>query len=960
MTEIHNHTEGTTEWLQHHKTYLSWLNREPICATPELLCLRGKPGSGKSVLMKSLMKSRAKLESTNPTSCAAFFFARKGGPKEKTSNGLYRSILYQLMDADPVVRTTMVSNYERKLFSLGPTEGASSPPLSWHTTELKSMLEDVFKAKSTRPTIIFIDSVDECGEAKDAKDVVKFCQEIIRHARTSGVKLNICISSRINLVQSEDSHVLELDQLNAPCIRAYVRTRIESHGTSAKKLAALVEDVTIKSAGIFLWAKLAMDILLDDLDDGRNLKYSQMHLKELPPQLEDIYETMLIRPTVESEQDGYERLRFFQWIIFANRPMRLREWYIIVGMIQYSPPSSFEQWSGSFRNPVDAVEEDCHPMERKPENIQSDRSNRQDQLLKWIQRVSRGLVEVSYPPEKEFTDDASAAAGQGSVLSDFGESRTINVIHTSVRDFFRQSLTFGGLFPVSVTPRSILADRFMIPGVEDENLRRKALVADGNATVLQSCLNYLKLKELDDLVKLRQDHLSLLDKSERDRNDQRRTLGDIANDGIYRSEEIPFSYSAAASQVSSGSRSMAGRLPLFPISKGSNKTLNLPGATLDDQVQNSHRMEDWLEEQLRSNIPDQESGIEQDADTFNRRDSFSERMLEQTSMSGVGSWVDASVKAIVGDIYSLHQYSTDEIFTHASNADLQSHDIDWLMFITLQAWKRIVILRDDVNDDASFLQFCMQAGTLDRLIIPFLERTAYRSEAPEVFIWAMSRRKCDILQGMVSYQVRFLHIDAEKAANAHRSMSTIQEWGQIMHNKDKIVAGQDSSLLRNLLGPEEHQPRHSTTPISRAEAFGVWKSCFDELQRQSKEKLSVSKIRQIFESGGPESPLRIALRVRQSSPDIYPAMIAMGAYRAEDIDKYLALQDKTDKHISDAMADLFRDFRLDLYPRRANMVEYSDEDIADRLERRAASLESIDWDDTSPASSFYTLPAESP
>ncbi|KAI4941254.1 hypothetical protein J4E91_010831 [Alternaria rosae] len=261
----------------------------------------------------------------------------------------------------------MVSNYERKLFSLGPTEGASPPPLPWHATELKSMLEDVFKTKSIRPTTIFIDSVDECGEAKYAKDVVKFCQEILRHARTSGVTLNMCISSRINLVRSEDGHVLVLRQLNAPDIRAYVGTRIESHGSSAKKLAALVEDVTMKSAGIFL-----------------NLKYSQMRLEELPPQLEDIYETMLICPTTESEQDRYERLRFFQWIIFANRPMRLREWYTIVGMIQYPPPSSFEQWSGSARNPVDAVEEGCNPMNRKPENIQSDPGNRQDQLLKWI------------------------------------------------------------------------------------------------------------------------------------------------------------------------------------------------------------------------------------------------------------------------------------------------------------------------------------------------------------------------------------------------------------------------------------------------------------------------------------------------------------------------------------------------------------------------------------------------
>jgi hypothetical protein len=121
-----------------------------------------------------------------------FFFDRKGSPKQKTSNGLYRSLLYQLMEADSAVCAIMLSRYFKKLRNLEPVDGALPHRLQWNTTELKSIPEDVFKAESTQPTIIIIDSVDECDEKEESKDVVKFCQDILRHAREYRVTLNIC------------------------------------------------------------------------------------------------------------------------------------------------------------------------------------------------------------------------------------------------------------------------------------------------------------------------------------------------------------------------------------------------------------------------------------------------------------------------------------------------------------------------------------------------------------------------------------------------------------------------------------------------------------------------------------------------------------------------------------------------------------------------------------------------
>jgi hypothetical protein len=213
-----------------------------------------------------------------------------------------------------------------------------------------------------------------------------------------------------------------------------------------------VGEIVTKSAGIVLWARLAMDILLDDQDAGRNVKYSQKRLKELPDELEKIYTTMLVPSPTETALDRNERLHFFQWIIFANRPLKLREWYTVIGMIQERPPSSLKEWSKCIRNPIDMAIDGESQTSRNAQSVQKDREIGQDLLVNWIQRVSRGLVQVSDSPEIETADTDLDAAGPGSMLSNTGESRTVTVIHTSVHDFFRKSSTFGRLLVHQTDP----------------------------------------------------------------------------------------------------------------------------------------------------------------------------------------------------------------------------------------------------------------------------------------------------------------------------------------------------------------------------------------------------------------------------------------------------------------------------------------------------------------------------
>jgi hypothetical protein len=170
--------------------------------------------------------------------------------------------------------------------------------------------------------------------------------------------------------------------------------------------------------------------------------------------------------------------------------------------------------------------------------------------VNWIQRVSRGLVQVSDSPEIETADTDSDAAEPGSMLSNTGESRTVTVIHTSVHDFFRKSSTFGRLLGAPNRPnlnrlpkciREMKRKReekieIEREGEKIEEWRPEIIEAEGHATIIQSCLDYLNL-ELDHFKKRRQILPSAAD--------------DSVRDGIYRNRQIPFSFSAAGSRRSS-------------------------------------------------------------------------------------------------------------------------------------------------------------------------------------------------------------------------------------------------------------------------------------------------------------------------------------------------------------------------------------------------------------------------
>ncbi|KAK6528600.1 hypothetical protein TWF281_009838 [Arthrobotrys megalospora] len=88
--------ENTCSWVFGTEQFRQWRCRDNIESFNGVLWIKGKPGAGKSTLMKHILLYCRNSFSNH--SIAAHFFSARGTPLEQSRCGLLRSLLYQLLD----------------------------------------------------------------------------------------------------------------------------------------------------------------------------------------------------------------------------------------------------------------------------------------------------------------------------------------------------------------------------------------------------------------------------------------------------------------------------------------------------------------------------------------------------------------------------------------------------------------------------------------------------------------------------------------------------------------------------------------------------------------------------------------------------------------------------------------------------------------------------------------------
>jgi ankyrin repeat protein len=301
----------TCRWFLKHPDYLLWIDPQQVSQHHGFLWIRGKPGAGKSTIMKFIYSESKKKDRKNQSLTASFFFNARGELLERTVSGMYRSLLLQLFQGFPDLECVLDDP------DLLPRNQSGCPPFN----VLKDLLRAAVAKLGQRSFRCFIDALDECDE-QQVMDLVEYFEDLAEQCTENNVNLHICFSSRhypyID-IKFGIRIVLEEQIGHASDLESYIKThlRIKDRPLLTELQVKMLE----KAAGVFLWVVLVVDIL--NKENCRGRLAMKRRLEQVPSGLSDLFKDLLKRDTANMEELQLSLL----WILLSERPLKPEEYY---------------------------------------------------------------------------------------------------------------------------------------------------------------------------------------------------------------------------------------------------------------------------------------------------------------------------------------------------------------------------------------------------------------------------------------------------------------------------------------------------------------------------------------------------------------------------------------------------------------------------------------------------------
>lgn len=325
---------GTCTWLESTEEYKTW--HEPWEQDRHyILSIKGIPGAGKSMIMRyAYDKEKASLSHM----AIAFFFNAKGRGLEKSVEGMFRALLFQLIN-EPSLDLGLLKIETRGDLQQYKEHG-------WPLAVLKDLLRQAarfYAVQKERPVMSYIDALDECDE-DEVRELLTYFEGLFEEMGIFGSP-RVCFSSRLypNITFDRCTTIL-LDRRpeHDNDIRKYTLSRLRAgfRDESGTIHRWLISEIIEKSSGVFLWVVLVTARLRKSADHGVHPQMLREHLLDLPPGLHDLFDTIIVR-----DGAGDCLLLIIQWVLFAQGRLRAIDLCFTVARCTHSLSQSIK-WPG--------------------------------------------------------------------------------------------------------------------------------------------------------------------------------------------------------------------------------------------------------------------------------------------------------------------------------------------------------------------------------------------------------------------------------------------------------------------------------------------------------------------------------------------------------------------------------------------------------------------------------------
>ncbi|KZL88344.1 p-loop containing nucleoside triphosphate hydrolase, partial [Colletotrichum incanum] len=382
--------------------------------------ISGKPGSGKSTLMKLVAESEstasrlAAWAGEEKLIKASVFIWKYGDPVQRTVAGVVRSLLCSILTELPDLFPKVLPKYwEPRQYS----PWLSTPDLHVTPKDVLQAFERCIDPSGPAQHVricLLLDGLDELNDPEELH--TSFALRLMKWSNENPKRLKICVTSReenafMNNFPAQQR--LRLHRVTNGDVRQLVTTRLNEHPRfrtfTEKDRDIFCSQITERSLGVFLWVKLVLDEIYENLDQQRSLGALQKALDQVPEELEG----------------------FFFKIFNSIRKVDQKEAYcmfLLALEFQYAPALVY-----SFVEDVLALEMgDSHIDDRAMtlEDIEVRHTNFSARL----RGLNRGLLEITEPKSlysDQYERDPHTVLAFGSRVS---------TVHRSVNDWLLHSM----------------------------------------------------------------------------------------------------------------------------------------------------------------------------------------------------------------------------------------------------------------------------------------------------------------------------------------------------------------------------------------------------------------------------------------------------------------------------------------------------------------------------------------
>ncbi|PSN59939.1 hypothetical protein BS50DRAFT_446634, partial [Corynespora cassiicola Philippines] len=226
---------------------------------------------------------------------AQYFFWSPGNQLQKSTAGLFRTILVQLLEKQPQLIRKVVNERQWRFARI-----FKSHEIEWTNIELQRMLRDfILLVQGYAKVLFLIDGIDELEGSDDDRD--ELVNLLINIATSENVK--ICLSSRpLNVFRDALGGFpqLKLEDLTRQDIRRYVEAQLHGHVRfqlllqyNRKDADNFIFEIIHKAAGVFLWVRLVVQQLIKGLRDGDGINSLRRNLEKIPGDLELYFRSLI-------------------------------------------------------------------------------------------------------------------------------------------------------------------------------------------------------------------------------------------------------------------------------------------------------------------------------------------------------------------------------------------------------------------------------------------------------------------------------------------------------------------------------------------------------------------------------------------------------------------------------------------------------------------------------------------